>query len=111
LRRCREGGEIDQTLELVCAGPKRGEGQRPGAECGERRIDLLKIPGEIVVASRLVALLGREIVDAVVSFAELGLEFLDRQELNGVHTKVAEVVESGRGVEKAAAARGADVGA
>ena len=104
-------GEIDQAFELVHAGPKRGEGQRLGAERGERRVDLLQIPGEIRVVARLVALLGREIVDAIVSFAELGREFLDRQELNGVDAEVVEIVEPGRDVEKAAAARGAGVGA
>ena len=32
--------EIDQAFQLIDARPKLFEGQRPGAELGERRVDL-----------------------------------------------------------------------
>src|SRR5208283_3068723 len=103
--------EIDQAFQLIDARPKLFEGQRPGAKLGERRVDLPKIAREIGVVAHLVALLGREIVDAVVPFAEFRLEFLDWQELNGGDAEVAEVAETRGDVEKAASPRRARLSA
>ena len=97
--------EIDQAFQLVDPGSKLVEGQRRSAEAGEHGVDRPQIPSEIRGVAGLIALLGREIVDAVISFAEFGLEFLDRQELDGVDAEVSEVAEADGDIEKAAAPR------
>src|SRR5581483_11567500 len=100
--------EVDQAAQLVGAGGEAGFRKRRMAEAGEDVVDGLDPPGQLG-RRRDVARLRREIIDAIIAQAEMRLEFLDRQQLQGVDAETAQIVELENEIEVGPVARGADV--
>ena len=66
---------------------------RPGfSKSGQHRIDRRQLVRQFGCRRDVLAF-GREVVDTVVAKAELRLELLHRQQLDGAHAKIGEVAE------------------
>jgi hypothetical protein len=103
-----EVGQVDQAFQLVDPGAQLIQRQLRFLNGSKHRIDRGEISRKIVIIDLIEPFRG-EIVDTVITCAVLGREFLDRQQLNGVDSEIAQIAETGDDIEEAAAPRRTDI--